>query len=94
MLDKIDIDHLFNDVDLNLVRLILEKYDGSFDNIPEYQELSKKLYFLGEQIDNINIELSKTFDEYLTTSSAIREYDYCLMYYLGFKKGLELKKIE
>ena len=63
-------------------------------NLPICTSESSKLSSLTEIIDKKSKKISDLFDEYETTSMNIRNYELVLMYYLGFMKGLEAKKIK
>lgn len=63
-------------------------------NLPICTSECSKLSSLTEIIDKKSKKISDLFDEYETTSMNIRNYELVLMYYLGFMKGLEAKKIK
>lgn len=94
--DEIEINptHLFNDLDLKFMRAILEKHKKHLDSVSDYKKLVKKIYTTANKIEQTNREVYNLFEDYYTTSNEISEYELCLMFYLGFRKGLEVKKME
>lgn len=92
--NEINTEHLFNDTDLEVMSVILEKHSTCLKKIKRYKGLCSKLSSLTEIIDKKSKKISDLFDEYETTSMNIRNYELVLMYYLGFMKGLEAKKIK
>lgn len=92
--DLINNEVLFSQEDFLLMRELLEKYIDPINTIPEYQKYVTKLCDIQEQIDNTCPKFRKLFDSYFTTSSELNNYELLLMYYLGIKKGFELKEIK
>lgn len=91
---EINQDHLFNNSDLGFMREILGKHKKYLDNIDGYKKLVKKMYNIAEKIEETDSKTYRLFNDYFTTENSMAEYELCLMFYLGFKKGLEVKKME
>lgn len=91
---SINEEHLFNKADLGFMREILEKHKRNLDNVDGYKKLVRKLYRIANRIEETDYKTYELFNDYFTTENSMAEYELCLMFYLGFKKGLEVKKME
>ena len=78
-------------VTLYIFSILILLFSAS-QNLPICTSECSKLSSLTEIIDKKSKKISDLF--YETTSMNIRNYELVLMYYLGFMKGLEAKKIK
>lgn len=54
----------------------------------EYYDADKKVSQLREQIETLPQEYSELFENFFTAFNTIYDYDLCLMYMIGFRKGI------
>ena len=80
-----DIDYVRKQVNENAV--VLYGQDCSLNNTDKIYELEKKIEALN------STEVSDLFNEYENLLQESIEQQNCLAYYLGLRKGLEMRKI-
>lgn len=76
-----------NENDIEYTNSIMDKNHDLLFKIKDYNIISKKIIDLNEKIENIPIEYQHFFAEYDHLFHKAYEYEMCLMYFLGMKKG-------
>ena len=83
-----------NNIDKNDIEytnaILDEKRDCLFE-IKDFKNLNKSLVKLNESIEKIPIKYKQLFEEYDHLFHQAYEYEICLMYCLGLKKGIYFK---
>ena len=89
-----DLDNLFKNNDIEFISLLLENNSLYLNNIDNYKKLSIKLEETEEKINKLNKDFYNLFMDYTSTLSKLKDYEMCMIYYLGLKKGIEIKDLK
>lgn len=85
---------LFNCYDMDLIFKLMTENSIKLSEIKEYQIEEKKLQKAKKQICKYSKEAQDIFNNAIASFEMTSNYEICLGYYLGLKKGLELQKLK
>lgn len=85
---------LFNCYDMDLIFKLMTENSIKLSKIKEYKMEEKKLQRAKKQITKYPKEVQDIFDNAITSFEMTSNYEICLGYYLGLKKGLEIQKLK
>lgn len=85
---------LFNCYDMDLIFKLMTENSIKLSEIKEYKMEEKKLQRAKKQITKYPKEVQDIFDNAITSFEMTSNYEICLGYYLGLKKGSELQKLK
>ncbi len=85
---------LFNCYDMDLIFKLMTENSIKLSEIKEYHIEEKKLQKAKKQITKYPKEIQDVFNDAIASFEMTSNYEICLGYYLGLKKGLEIKKLK
>lgn len=87
-------ENLFNCYDMDLIFKLMTENSIKLLEIKEYKKEEKKLQKAKKQICKYPKEAQDIFNTAIASFEMTSNYEICLGYYLGLKKGLELQKLK
>lgn len=87
-------EELFNCYDMDLIFKLMTENSIKLSEIKEYQMEEKKLQKAKKQICKYPKEVQDIFNNAIASFEMTSNYEICLGYYLGLKKGLEIQKLK
>ena len=81
-----------NSTDLDYTNAIMDENGDMLFESDNYKKINDEMIILNEKIEQIPEEYREMFSEYDHLFHKAYEYEICMMFFIGFDKGLSFKE--
>lgn len=81
-----------NSTDLDYTNAIMDENRDMLFESDNYKKINDEMIILNEKIEQIPEEYREMFSEYDHLFHKAYEYEICMMFFIGFDKGLSFKE--